>query len=47
MSEWERVFLLWPRKVDGRWRWLSHVERREYACGCSLYGDFDWEYRSC
>jgi hypothetical protein len=46
MNEWECVLLLWPRKVEGRWRWLSRVERRYFACGCSLYGDYQAEYRA-
>ena len=27
-SEWKPYFLLWPRKWNGRWRWLEWVERR-------------------
>lgn len=23
MTEWCRFFVLWPRRIDGRWRWLS------------------------
>jgi hypothetical protein len=46
-SDWQPHYLLWPRKVDGRWRWLSYVQRRYVACGCALYGDFEPEYRTC
>jgi hypothetical protein len=47
MNEWERVFLLWPRKVDGRWRWLSTVERSDASWGCAFAVVHCWEYRSC
>lgn len=45
MNEWTSVFLLIPRRIAGRWRWLSLVERREVCAGCAFYSDCSWEYR--
>jgi hypothetical protein len=45
--KWEKFYLLWPRRVGGRWRWLSHVERCRQCGGCAFYGDCWWEYRTC
>ena len=44
--EWEPFFVLCPRRIEGRWVWLSKAERAMACGGSGLGGDFWWIYRS-
>jgi hypothetical protein len=46
MNQWQSFLVLWPRRIDGDWRWLSRRERRAVYSGCGQYGDVSYEYRS-
>lgn len=42
---WEPFFVLWPRRIEGEWCWLSWQERRvsaDYFGG--YYGGNGWSY---
>jgi hypothetical protein len=45
IGDWAPVFLYWPRRIQGRWLWLTTVGRIRVCGGCSFYGEFWWEYR--
>lgn len=45
-APWTRVWLSFPKRVSGRWRWLCWVEERPVFSGCSLYGEVNYEYRA-
>ena len=49
VSDWQSFRVIWPRRIDGRWRWLSLAERRTVYVGGAMGLCCDmWrmEYRS-
>jgi len=49
VTEWENFRVIWPRRIDGAWRWLSVAQRRIVMVGGAMGLCCDmWrmEYRS-
>jgi hypothetical protein len=46
VDNWKGFRVLWPRRISGKWRWLSKQERRAVFSGCGLYGSVSYEYRA-
>jgi len=53
-SKWRKVFIFWPRKIEGTWHFLETVEgrkvnelvvRRSHLLGESANLESHWEYR--
>ena len=33
-SKWEKIFIIWPRKIEGKWKCFTWVMRRCKDTGC-------------